>query len=215
MYNDFHFMTLLPTGGIHAYRPHPGKDINGWGTTWYAQPFLPGATLQYATVDSVVASDLGVFCYSHGLVSRGEFEHLGHWNMNLYFEYIAEMKKIIGTGGYYILLDSILSDSTGDLNLFKIASNYLFDVPLLCDPYYGETGDMYDATVIGSGSAYPFTWSPMDGDLFEFDHTDTLCIDISGQYNNVDTEVLGDPAIEPAYKSGMKVILGSFTQGLR
>jgi len=40
-------------------------------------------------------------------------------------------KKTYGSGTYSINLAGALSASTGDLNLYKLASNYLVDVPLL------------------------------------------------------------------------------------
>ncbi len=59
-----HFCSIITTGGILAFRPHPGVDRNGWGTTLYLQPFISGAAPLSESID-----------YSgtiHGL-SSGEF----------------------------------------------------------------------------------------------------------------------------------------------
>jgi len=213
-FGDFHFMSILTESGIHAYRPHPGYDINGWGSTWYAQPFLPGAVLGYTNIDSIFADEQGIYTYSTGLVSVNEQEAFGQWNMSLHFEYFPELKKITGTGEYNISLDSNLSYATGDLNLFKIASNYLFDVPLFCDTINGETGDMDNATFYGNTYTNPVTWIPTDSNLIVWDHTDTVSIDVKGCYNNVDAESQGYYPIEPAYKPGLKVTLNSLESGL-
>ena len=51
-----HFLTVISetkdksTGyiqDIFALRPHPGDDVDGWGSTLYCQAFFPGATLQH------------------------------------------------------------------------------------------------------------------------------------------------------------------------
>jgi len=214
MFEEFHFLSILYENEIHAFRPHPGQDINGWGSTMYAQPFLPGAVLGYTTIDSVVANKQGVNCYSNGFVSMGENENYGNWNMFFHFEYVPEMKKIEGAGEYTISLESNLSNETGDLNLFKIASNYLFDVPLLCDTINGETGDMEKAEFTGNTYANPITWIPTDSNLFVWQYTDSLSIDMKGCYNNVDTEAQGYAPIEPAFKPGIKVTINSIEPGL-
>ncbi len=62
-------------------------------------------------------------------------------------------KIITGSGVYYVSLDAPLDDNTGDLNLYKIASNYLNNVPLLCSTINENTGDMQQANIDGTGSS--------------------------------------------------------------
>jgi len=100
-----------------------------------------------------------------------------------------------------------MSESTGDLNLYKIASNYLDDVPLLSGGV-GDTGDMTQADVVGEG--FSFSWVPPDQPAhFPSDETDMLSIDVLGAYNNVDTAAMGYAPISPAFKPSLKVVLTS------
>src|SRR5690349_9029943 len=78
--NNRHFATLIDDGGTYAFRPHPGCDINGWGSTWYAQPFLPGATLQYTTIGSTNTDANGIHVSASGMVSRDASATYGTWS---------------------------------------------------------------------------------------------------------------------------------------
>jgi hypothetical protein len=94
-----------------------------------------------------------------------------------------------------------------DLNLYKIASNYLDDVPLLPNDT-GDTGDMDTALVVGD--AFSFTWDPpLQPAHFPTDQTSSLSIDVLGQFNNVDSQAMGYAPIAAAFKPGLKVILTS------
>lgn len=214
MYHDgHHFLSLIYAEGIHAFRPHPGFDINGWGSTWYAQPFLWGAVLGYTNIDSVMADDDGIICCSSGQVSMGQNETYGQWGMEMHFEYDADQKLVAGTGEYHIVLDSALSPDTKDMSLYKIASNYVIDVPLLCDTLPGNTGDMEYAVFDANTYSNPETWTPGNTNLFIWQHADTLSVDVAGCYNNVDTEAQGYDAIEPAYKPDLKITLQALDPG--
>src|SRR3989344_3430448 len=54
-YGERHFATIMENNGAFVIRPHPGDDVNGWGSSLYMQPFLPGATLKHTTLDNLVA----------------------------------------------------------------------------------------------------------------------------------------------------------------
>jgi hypothetical protein len=71
-YESQHFVTLIDQEGTYALRPHPGCDINGWGSTWYGQPFLPGAVLKYTTIAVASVDASGIQVSAAGLVSRGQ-----------------------------------------------------------------------------------------------------------------------------------------------
>lgn len=203
-------MTLVNETGTFNFRPHPGYDINGWGSSWYAQPFLPGAILNYTITDSVVNDTQGIHVYAIGNVSYGSSSTYGIWNTILDFSYNYIDKIITGSGVYYVSLDAPLDDNTGDLNLYKIASNYLNNVPLLCSTINENTGDMQQANIDGTGSSYPIIWIPTDGDTFPYDITDSLSVDLTEEYNNVDTYAQGyGYYIEPAFKPSLKIVLTS------
>lgn len=203
MFDKKHFMTLIDKNGMFIFRPHPGDDANGWGSSWYAQPFLPNAIIRDTKINSITVKTNEVMVDAVGNVS-GEFSPYGSWKFNMGFNYNLLSKRISGNGVYSINLDDLLDSSTGDLNLYKIASNYLDDVPLLGGGM-GDTGDMERANVIGKNN---FSWIPdINGNHFPMDFSDSLSIDVIGRYNNVDTAAQGFSPILPAYKPSMKVVL--------
>jgi hypothetical protein len=210
-FNDHHFMTLIDENGTFIFRPHPGCDINGWGSSWYAQPFLPGAELKHTSIISATANAEGIHVIASGAVSRDISATYGAWSAALDFSYDPGGKIIRGTGAYTIALEGQLSDLTGDLNLFRIASNYLDNVPLLTGQI-GDTGDMQAANVIGDN--FHFTWIPPDQPShFPTNKTDVLSIDVIGNFNNVDTVTMGFVRIAPAFKPSLKVVLTSKQPG--
>jgi hypothetical protein len=199
-YNNHHFMTLVYSGTLNL-RPHPGCDVNGWGSSWYAQPFL-GSVLTHTVINTANANPEGIHVVASGKVSRGESSTYGTWGTTIDLKYDPIGKSITGTGKYTITLAGQLTDSTGDLNLYKIASNYLDDVRLITGEF-GDTGDMEAADVVGD--SFSFRWVPPNQPShFPIDKTDSLSINVIGKYNNVD--VVG---VTPAFKPSLKVILTS------
>lgn len=213
-FNEHHFMTIVNDNGTFNLRPHPGVDVNGWGASWYAQPFLPGAVLGNTSVGSVTSDKNGIHVSASGSVSRNASDTYGTWSFSMDFSYNPVEKKITGSGEYTITLENALSETTGDLNLYKIASNYLDDVPLLDPPGgIGDTGDMKQADVVGD--TFNFTWIPPDQPAhFPGDVTNSLSVKVVGQYNNVDTAAQGYEAIAAAYKPTLTVLLTSQQSGL-
>ena len=202
-------MTLVDQEeGTLALRPHPGVDVNGWGSTWYAQAFLPGAVLQYTDISGVEASKNGIRVVASGNVSQGESSSYGVWESDFNFRYDKANKQIYGIGNYSIVLDSPLGPETGDLNLYKIASNYLDDVPLQSGGV-GDTGDMNQSIAVGD--QFNYLWIPPENpSFFPQDETDYLCVEVTGAYNEVDTEEMGyNFSIAAAYKPTIVVNLTS------
>jgi hypothetical protein len=201
-------MTLIDHRGTFAFRPHPGLDINGWGSTWYAQPFLPGAVLSHTIIESAEADSNGVHILAQGGVSKRKNDSYGRWAARLDFTYDFRVKRVTGNGGYTISLSKILSaNGGGDLNLYKIASNHLDKVPLL-NGETGNTGDMKAAEV--SGDTFSYTWTPPDFPAhFPTQETNSLGIHVLGQYNEVDTKAQGYAPIAPACKPSLKVVIDS------
>ncbi len=207
-----HFMTLVDEAGTMNLRPHPGMDVNGWGSSWYAQPFLPGAKLKHTSIHSLTAAADGIHIVASGLVSKGTASSYGTWSMSLDFTYNKKLKKITGSGNYTIQLAGPLASVGADLNLYKIASNYLDNVPLLSGGS-GDTGDMQKAEILYGPGETPFSYSPWippdTPGFFPTDETDHLTVHVIGQCNDVDTAAQGDAPIQPAYKPNMKVTLAS------
>jgi hypothetical protein len=203
-----HFLTIIDEDGTFNIRPHPGVDINGWGSSWYAQPFLVGATLKHTIIDSVIADSTGIHVQAHGFVSRDEDDTYGGWQANYSFTYFPVAKEIHGFGSYSITLPDTLSANTNDLNLYKIASNYMTDVPLL-DGTIGATGDMDSVFVEADHPFFPLTWVPEDGAFFPQAYCDSLSVFVSGNYNIVDIS-----GVMPAYKPSIKVVLVADNPGI-
>ncbi len=200
-----HFMSVVYADGAWVVRPHPGDDPNGWGSTWYPQPFFAGADPAGADLLSVDAITAGVyFAFAGGVPAAGGGE-AGTWTMSLGFSYDKAAKSVGGSGEYALTLDAPVTANTGDLNLYRIASNYLEDVPLLSGGT-GDTGDMLHAAVVGDAFAY--FWRPAaQPHHFPADTTKVLDIDVAGAYNEVDTAAQGHAPIEPAYKPSLGIEL--------
>jgi hypothetical protein len=209
-YKNQHFLSIITTNGIFDIRPHPGVDINGWGSSLYMQPFFLGANLRYSAITNKTIKNDGIELSASGLVSKQSGSY-GTWNFTMFFSYSQASKQVLGIGQYKINLTGALSESTGDLNLYKLASNYLDDVPIL-GGCMGDTGDMKYANVSGK---YNFIWFPeLIPAHFPGDISDSLSVDVVGNLNNVDTAAQGYAPISPAYKPEMKVVLNSNIPGI-
>jgi hypothetical protein len=212
-FGGHHFLSVVDAAGAFVFRPHPGVDRNGWGSSLYLQPFLPGATLQHTTISNVTAVAGGISVAAGGSVARGSDQTFGSWTATLTFTYEPDTKKAHGSGEYAVNLSGNLSSDTGDLNLYKLASSYLRNVPLL-NGTTNDTGDIFHAVVSGSG--FPtFTWIPwqMPGH-FPNDTTDSLTVDVVGDYNSVDTASQGFCPIQAAWKPSFQVALTSHQAGI-
>ena len=211
-YEDRHFLSIIEADGAFVARPHPGVDPNGWGTSSYLQPFLPRATLAHATVSKVSATPGGIEVEVGGFVSRGAAKTFGEWGLCLDFAYDGAAKKVSGTGAYDIELADSLSAATGDLNLMKLASNYLRNVPLLDRPT-GDTGDMRHVSTVSDNGVS--TWIPWRQPAhYPSDLSDGYDITMVGQYNDIHTEELGHARIAAAHKPTVRIALQSATPGV-
>lgn len=199
------FMTIvLDANNAMAIRPHPGLDVNGWGSSLYLEPFLPGATLHGVSVQCAAVTG-GISVSVSGVVSQGSSGNYGTWTGNYVFSYNPGLAEITGSGTYNINLAGPLSSGTGDLNLYQLASNYLVNVPLLTGGA-GNTGDMYELIVSG-GTAPGFTWTPAQGSTYPQDNRNPLSVVAIGNYNQVDAAKQGYAAIAAAYKPTISVVL--------
>ncbi|MCP4422755.1 MAG: hypothetical protein GY805_39605 [Chloroflexi bacterium] len=212
--DDQHFLTLVSEDETFNLRPHPGIDINGWGSSWYMQPFFPGANLKHTAEPKITATDYGIQIEAEGKVSLNDNDTYGSWTVSMFFRCHPGNKQITGDGAYQITLDDSINNQ-GDLNLYRIASNYLIDVPLLSGGN-GNTGDM--ETVIYSYDGYIDNgWTPKINPPGHFpgDESDYLSVEIVGVCNEVDTAAQGYAPIQAAAKPSLKVILSSQTIGSR
>ncbi|MEK6885029.1 MAG: hypothetical protein AABY22_35685 [Nanoarchaeota archaeon] len=197
-----HFGTLITQnqqGSIWDFRPHPdgGQDDNAWGTSFYMQPFLPGAVLRNTVIRPTLINSNGINIEAQGKISRGNSETFGDWSSSIVFSYISE-ERVEASGNYFISLDNSLASVGQDLNLFKIASNYLVNVPLVPGGF-GDTGDMQRADIYFNNDL-KFSWIPKTGSTYPTDNTNNMAIDVIGQYNQVLQK-----GVSPAYKPNLWV----------
>lgn len=211
-----HFASIILTAaGALSIRPHPGKDPNGWGSSLYLQAFLSGQTVLSGASRSVegVAST-GITVKASGPVNAPASATYGAWSWQMTFAYDPATRAMTTTGGAYsVSLNGLLSVPAQDLNVARIGSNYLHNVPLLNPPNStGDTGDMQEVVV---SNGLDQTWiPPANPGFYPQDLTDHMTIDVKGQYNVVDTARQGLPAITAAYKPGLTLMLTSETTGL-
>jgi hypothetical protein len=209
------FVDQTNRNGTWVFRPHPGVDPNGWGSSLHLQPFLPNATLTGSQVDSVTpTAGTNIVVDSSGHVANGPTGSFGTWNSSLTFTYDPVMKKVAATGSYNINLPGVLAtapSSSKELNLYKLASNRLENVPLL-DGTTGNTGDTSALTHQRDGGTV-VPWNFVS--TFPQDIADVLIVDSIGGYYNVDTIAQGinSTGIKPAYKPGLKVTLTNTAAG--
>lgn len=215
VYGDgHHYLSVLTEGGIFALRPHPGDDVDGWGSTLYLQPFIAGATLKHTTnvLVAVVTNGTGgrVRIFAQGAVSRGLSDTYGTWAATLDVTFAA--KTMTATGRYAVLLSGLTS-GVGDLNFYKLASNFLKDVPVVSGAVT-NTGDMqyviYDGSSFPGDWSRPLIWDPaINAGHFPSDEQTWLSVDLLGGTNEVDTARQGYQPIMPAHKPGLRVVLRS------
>lgn len=125
----------------------------------------------------------------------------------------ALAKEVRGNGRYQIHLFQPVSNTNNDLNLFRIASNFLKDVPLLGSTpgQMGHTGDMLEAHVWVD--TIPFTWNPASQPShFPTDIGTRQTIDLPGTCNHVDTAAQGYAPIAPASKPGLLLTITSLNE---
>lgn len=210
-----HFLSVLSENGIFALRPHPGKDVDGWGSTLYLQPFIAGTTvLGHTSVPNItVVTNNGVPSVrieAAGLVSRGLVDSYGTWQASLNVVYDNSNKKINATGSYNVNTPGTL-EGIGDINFYKLASNFLRDVPVL-DGTTTNTGDMayfeFNGDVLPGGFSKTNKWDfAKAGSSYPQDYNTKLLVNLIGDENVVDTVRQGYEAINPACKPNLKVLL--------
>lgn len=206
LFNGQHFLTVMNTQGL-VVRPRPGQDPNGWGSTPYLSPFLPGATLRGCTVSPSADGSNGIRLQASGPVYQGSAGSFGTWQLDMNFLCDLSQKRSAGRGVLSVALPSPLSQSTGDLNIARIASNVLNGVPT-----YGgqaQTGDMSVCHVSGSDFA-PFDWWPvLQPGHFPQDRTRALTMTVAGALNDVKTAALGQCPIQIAVKPSCELVLSA------
>lgn len=208
-----HFATVLvtneKTADLHAavFRPHPGTDPNGWGSSFHLNPFVGGIDVASAYKQTITsaASAEGIAMTASGKVNWYS-DFMGTWNASLLFTFDASAKKVVGTGTYSVSLVASLESVSGDLHLGKVVSNRLTQVPLQCGGT-GLTGDASEVYAVRDGSS--LSWDIAAYDQYcPSESAGDLAIDVRGKCNDVDTLAMGlttGSSIASAHKPGLKV----------
>jgi CSLREA domain-containing protein len=204
--DGFQFGSLKEKAANHEviFRPRPDQgDPNGFGTSYYVNPFLgpngavePSGQPSLGTIQSVVAGPNGIAASVSGNISRNADASttFGTWQWTATFTYDPATQVVASTGGTLdITLDGSLTSIGKDLNLDRLASNLLTNVPLQGDGT-GTTGDMRYARVeyATTPDLRNFSWMPPNQPAhFPSDASSHLAINVVGDINRVDTQALG------------------------
>jgi hypothetical protein len=190
LHDGFQFGTVIETANQAViFRPHPDlADADGWGSSLYINPYLAGADAGSGQVDLVAHSD-GVEIAASGSVNRAGASTFGTWTWKMRLSYDPATQRVTGTAGQLeVTLTDTLAAGDADLNLYRLASNYLDDVPLQTGGT-GDTGDMKHALVsyAADGDPRDFTWVPPNQPAhFPQDASPYLSIDVVGTVNLAD-----------------------------
>jgi hypothetical protein len=195
--DSFHFGTLVeqPDGAL-IFRPHPDQgDVNGWGASYYVNPFLAGGEPSGGAVSGVTLRPWGIEVGLSGTVGAAGGGTYGTWQWDATFTYFPILQRVNGFGSLGVSLPDTLAAADADLNLYRVADNIMTDVPLQTGGT-GTTGDMQYAVVryAEQRDSRDFVWFPPDPDQqqhFPQDLSTFLSVDAVGDTNVVDALALG------------------------
>ncbi len=194
--DGFHFGSLIvdPQGRL-ILRAHPDQqDANGWGTSYLTNPFLSNADGGNGTIESILTTPSGFDISTSGSVNTAGNSTYGTWAWHAIVSYDPQLQQVVGTGTLDVSLPGTLAAAGADLNLDRLASNFLHNVPLQTGGT-GDTGDSTGALVsyAAAGDPRDFTWYPPDLPAhFPYDFSPYLKIELPGTVNTVDTLALGE-----------------------
>ncbi len=215
--DNFHFTSVLRNNvtGVVALRTHPDQqDANGWGSTLYMGPFIGGADSSGGLLRAFQFVPEGIRIVADGsIASPSAGGAFGNWIWEATLGYDSNTQEISSQNGILnVELPAELATALGDLNLYRIHSNLLQNVPRRFHPD-GDTGDMNRVDVAYAATADPrdFTWQPqLIPGHFPSEASNYLSVAAVGAYNDVDSQRLGLPGnIEAAYKPTLYVQLQS------
>ncbi len=212
--DGFHFGTLIEDPETRlVLRPHPDRDDpNGWGTSWFVNPFLAGADPGFGVIEGITAGGEGIEVSLGGEVAGPGDATFGSWILQGTISYDPVAERVFGSGTLDIALDATLDSAEADLNVDRLSSNFLQDVPLQTGGS-GDTGDMDHVEIryAPAGDPRDFAWHPPDQPShFPQDFSNHLEFEVVGRVNAVDTLALGeDFQIEIARKPTLRLIYTS------
>ncbi|MFH1439155.1 MAG: hypothetical protein ABIG89_01200 [Candidatus Woesearchaeota archaeon] len=201
-YNNHHFLSIIRDGKVFIIRPHPYQHPNSWGSSLYMSPFFPDNENLNTEIINVVQNIDNLTISASGNVFENK-NKIGEWSIDMLVTFDKTISCVKGEGKYHIKLSS----NPVNLNLCRIASNFLSDVPLLSGDK-GNTGDMLYAIIMGDN--YSLRWYPhLQSEHFPQDTSQKIDIIVVGNYNNIDTYAQGYEPIEPALKPSISLTFKS------
>ena len=232
-YGGFHFGTVIvqadsgvataTSPGLLIARLHPdqindAEGINGWGSSYQLNPFLSNVQPSGGTVTSSSTDANGIEFVLGGPVKGlapnqiNTTINYGTFTLAATFSYNPTTQKVTESANLAVSLSYTLAASGtagADLDLGRITSNYLTNVPLQGGGT-DNTGDMSAANVsYGAGYPYNFIWLPglsgTGASTSPTDKTNNLNIGVIGTINRVDGVALGQGFLAVAAKPTMDV----------
>ncbi len=232
-YGGFHFGTVIvqadsgvataTSPGLLIARLHPDQindaaGINGWGSSDQLNPFLSNVQPSGGTVTSSSTDANGIEFVLGGPVKGWAPNQMnttinyGTFTLAATFSYNPTTQKVTESANLAVSLSYTLAASGtagADLDLGRITSNYLTNVPLQGGGT-DNTGDMSEASVsYGAGYPYNFVWLPSlsgtGASTSPTDKTNNLNIGVVGTINRVDGVALGQGFLAVAAKPTMDV----------
>ena len=178
-----------------ALRFHPSADPNGWGTTWYPSPFLAGGSPRATHIASIaVDGEQGIALTLAGAVADGLSDDYGSFTVTMVMQFDAVRREVAAVGTLAIDLHGGLAARERDLNLGRLASNFLRGVPVQggAPGTLANTGDMRLVEVQRDGGTLNEEWNPaLSAAHVPGDRSRGLALDVIGAVNRVDTAALG------------------------
>ena len=202
--------------GMLIFRPHPDQaDINGWGSSLYLNPFLSTGQPGNGTLDQPTVTASGIVVTANGLVNSDTAGNTNYGTFALSATFCCDMtaQQLTGSASLQVTLSgSLAGANSADLNLVRISSNRLSNVPLVGGGV-GNTGDMTKVSVsYGSSGNDPnnFDWVPsVSSATYPSYSSSALSTNVIGAVNNVDGLALGGASLAIATKPTLNLTLAS------
>jgi len=197
-----HFATLIEKENSIAIRLNPLKNKDSWGSTIYLQPFMPYSRFENSNPVMIENFQKNLILNIGGEIS-GLKKDKNKWNINSIIKFDKSNKKIEIEGQYKILLN----EPTHNLNLLRVSSNYLYEVPLLSNRI-GNTGDI--SKIIYTIDEKKKIWNPLlNPSHFPQDTAQKIKLELKENYNNIDTKAQGYESIKAVNKPNILIDLQS------
>jgi len=213
---DYH-QTFIDSDGKTKYAKHglifrPRPDVNlpdTWGLSEYLNSFLAGGDAEAGRFQNIVATKAGIFFRAAGEVIRDAVRtSAGVWSAFRNVTFDPDQYVVKSSGTHEVRLNNWAGTQSGDLNINRIASNKLVNVPLT-NGGSGNTGDTHSVKIARApADGLPEeTWYPENGNKYFPEKTTAVSVDMIGMTNSVDTRRMGQQPINVVRKPGYQLLV--------